>query len=111
MSLKKCRRGLRARPLSLPPARFINSLSGVVVTAALWLAGNAQIAVRRRLGDRSGGPVRRVRRHGVRHSAIISFIRVDQVAHPAEDETKAFLDPRMGAVFLGSFEVLIISED
>jgi hypothetical protein len=47
----------------------------------------------------------------VRHSAIISFIRVDQVAHPAEDETKAFLDPRTGAVFLGSFEVLIIGED
>jgi hypothetical protein len=47
----------------------------------------------------------------VRHSAIISFIRVDQVAHPAEGDTKPFLDPRMGAVFLGSFEVLIISED
>jgi hypothetical protein len=47
----------------------------------------------------------------VRHSAIISFIRVDQVAHPPEDETKAFLVPRMGAVFLGSFEVLMVSED
>jgi hypothetical protein len=36
MSLKKFSGGTRSLP---PPARFINSLSGVVLTTALWSAG------------------------------------------------------------------------
>jgi hypothetical protein len=39
MSLKKFSGGTRSLPVSLPPARFINSLSGVVLTTALWSAG------------------------------------------------------------------------